>query len=132
MIDRWHPPRSTVKGNKVRVMTQPMDPRPSPRDKHETGEPARPVVRTSPDLASITRGTHAAMPEAAHGGDIQILELRGTIIRLREQLDRINADCEQRIREIESTHRAQRAHLEDTIRHLRDRLQTLTDTVNGG
>jgi len=130
MIDQWHPPRSTVKGNKVRLMTQPMDPRPSLRGKHETGETARPVVRPPGDLETMNRRPRATIPETADGGNIQLLELRGTIIRLREQLDRIHADCEQRIREVESTHRAQRAQLEDTIRHLRDRLQMLTGTVD--
>ncbi len=56
------------------------------------------------------------------GGDIQVLELRGTIIRLREQLDRIHARYEEKVRRLESLHRARCRELEDTIRHMHERL----------
>jgi hypothetical protein len=61
-----------------------------------------------------------------------VLELRGTIVRLRERLDQIHLTYEERVQHLESMHRAQCRELEETIRHLRDRLQTPTGAANGG
>lgn len=72
----------------------------------------------------------ATVPETVDGGDVQVLELRGTIIRLRRQLDQIHARYEEDVRRLESLHRAQRRDLEDTIRHLRERLEA--GAVNDG
>ena len=85
-------------------------------------------------------GARAAIAETVDGGHIEVLELRGTIIRLREQLDRIHLSYQERVQQLESIHRAQRRDLEDTIRHLRNRLQThagaapktSSDVGNGG
>lgn len=83
------------------------------------------------ETGTVTRDERAAIAETVDGSSVQVLELRGTIIRLREQLDRIHMSYEERVQQLESTHRSQRRELEETIRHLRDRLQTLTDLASG-
>lgn len=88
----------------------------------------RPLRRSEPG----NRQPGAAVAETADGDNIQVLELRGTIIGLREQLDRIHMSHEEKVQQLESLHRAQRRDLEDTIRHLRDRLHAATDPANGG
>lgn len=74
----------------------------------------------------------AAVAQCAGGGNVQVLELRETIIRLREQLDRIHARYEEKVQRLESLHRAQCRELEETIRHLRERLQALTGAASDG
>jgi len=74
-----------------------------------------------------TYDTRGAVAETVDGRNIEVLELRATIIRLREQMDKIHSSYEERVQQLESTHRGQQRELEATIRHLRDRLQTLTD-----
>lgn len=73
----------------------------------------------------------AVVAETVDGTATQMLELRGTIIRLREQLDRIHIGYEEKVQRLESMHRAQRRDLEDTIRHLRDQLQAASQPANG-
>jgi hypothetical protein len=94
------------------------DPQPLRLDETGKRQPGDPVAGS------------AAM--TADGANIQVLELRGTIIRLREQLDRIHMSYEEKVQKLESLHRAQRRDLEDTIRHLRDRLQAATGPADGG
>lgn len=110
-------------------MTYATDPRRSSQGEQENRDPGIPAV---PHPGTTTRDTRAAVPETVDGDSIQVLELRGTIIRLREQLDQIHLSYEERVQQLESMHRAQCRELEETIRHLRDRLQTPSNTANGG
>ena len=110
-------------------MTFPTDPRRSSQGMQNCRDPGIPAA---PPPGSTTRHARATVPETVDGDSIQVLELRGTIIRLREQLDQIHLTYEDRVQRLESMHRAQCRELEETIRQLRDRLQTLTDTANGG
>lgn len=110
-------------------MTFPMDPR---RSNHGEQEHRDPGIPAAPPPETTTRHARAAVPQTVDGDSIQVLELRGTIVRLREQLDQIHMNYEDRVQRLESMHRAQCRELQETIRHLRDRLQTLTDTANGG
>lgn len=81
------------------------------------------IGQSAATAGSIAPDARAAIAETVDGGHIEVLELRGTIIRLREQLDRIHLSYQERVQQLESMHRAQRRDLEDTIRHLRNRLQ---------
>ncbi len=109
-------------------MTFSMDlPRSSQGGQH-TRDPRIPAV---PPPETTARDTRTAVPETSDGDSVQVLELRGTIIRLRERLDQIHLNYEERVQRLESMHRAQCRELEETIRHLRDRLQTPTDTASG-
>lgn len=102
-------------------MTLPLDPRPVSHGQPYTDAP-EPIV---PD-------DRAAVSESVGGSNVQVLELRGTIIRLREQLDRIHAQYEEKVQRLESLHRSQCRELEETIRHLRKRLQACTGAASDG
>jgi len=129
---RWRPPRTAVTDTRLGAMLPLTDTQPLRLG--ETGErqPADPVAGPVAMQDSLARDMPAAVAETADGANIQVLELRGTIIRLREQLDRIHMSYEEKVQKLESMHRAQRRDLEDTIRHLRDRLQAATGRADGG
>ena len=128
-------------------MPLPKDPRRSSHGEHENRELGAPgaehpgttaraahagTTARAVHAGTTARAARAAVPETVDGNNIQVLELRGTIIRLREQLDRVHMNYEEKVQHLESMHRAQRRELENTIRHLRDRLQAVTDNANGG
>lgn len=116
---RRRPPRTAVTDTRLSAMLPLTD-----------KQPLRLGGSRVPD--SMARDVPLAVAETADGANIQVLELRGTIIRLREQLDRIHMSYEEKVQKLESMHRAQRRDLEDTIRHLRDRLQAATGRADGG
>lgn len=79
----------------------------------------------------VTSDPPVSVARAIDGAHVQVLELRGTIIRLREQLDRIHARYEEKVQRLESLHRTQRRELEETIRHLRERLRAAAGYGDG-
>jgi len=119
-------------GYQVSATPAQTDPPPISRGERRYRQPEAPVATRPAVPETKARGPRIAVAETVDGDNIQVLELRGTIIRLREQLDRIHTSYEEKVRQLESMHRAQRRDLEDTIRHLRDRLHAATDPSNGG